>query len=111
MKGLVYRIDDGVYLSLIDDGVAYDGIPISEGVYTSLQDNHISIVDVNVKDGTMILDIDVKSLIEKASEKSGDLFYEIKDLSLFSFNASIKQIVEQGEFQTIVKELLENEKG
>jgi len=108
MKGLVYRIDDEVYLSLIDNEKPSDGIPISEGTYTTLQDNQISLVDVNIKDGTKIVeDIDINYFVyNEAQQNRENLFYEILDISLFTFKVPIKEIVEFDGFNGVTKDIL-----
>lgn len=111
MKGLVYRIDNEVYLSLIDEDIPSDGIPISEGIYKSLQDNQISLVNVTIKDGTKIIDdIDINYFVYNESQQNREnLFYEIVDISLFTFEVTIKTIVEADGFNGVTKDILNHE--
>lgn len=108
MKGLVYRINDEIYLSLIDNDKPSDGIPISEGVYKSLQDNQISLVDVKIKDGSKLLeDIDINYFVyNEARQNKENLFYEIVDISLFTFKVTIKEIVESDGFNGVTKDII-----
>jgi hypothetical protein len=116
VKGLVYRIEDGVYLSLIgSDDVCTDGIPISEGVYETLENNQISYVDVKIRDGTIdIEDMDVFYFIYEfqPNYNPGDLFYFIKDSLVFTFDGfTIKEICDNGDFQKVAKDIIEEMKS
>lgn len=117
VEGLVYRIDDNIYLSLVEpDGEGCtDGVAISEGVYETLLNNQISFVDVKITDGTMDIEMDIYDFVgENQKHEPGDIFYNIKDLQVFSFfendnedePAVIKDICESGDFLKIVENII-----
>jgi hypothetical protein len=116
MNGLVYKIKDTTYLSLINietDNVT-DGIPISEGVYKdSLKKNEISFCVVSVFDGTEEIKIENVDYFvnEVASENSENLFYKIKDILVFSMDFfTIEEICEKGDFIEVTKDIINNMK-
>lgn len=114
MNGLVYRIDEDVYMSLFsNDDTISDGIPISEGVYLTLKDNEISYVDVSITDGTKPVEIDdVDDFVyNRATQSSGDIFYGIKDISKYSFNASVAEMMDEVGFGEISKDIMEDIKN
>jgi len=116
MNGLVYRIKDKVYLSLVNpktDEIT-DGVPINEGVYKdTLKDNEISFCVVNVKDGTKDLKIDdVEHFInEMASENSENYFYQIKDILVYSMDFfTVEEICKKGDFISVTKDIINDMK-
>lgn len=113
MTGVVFRINDGVYLSLynpINDSIS-DGIPITSNPYESLQDNQVSIVNVIIQDGTKdLLDINIDDFVyNDAIENNSNYFYKIKDLLLFTVeqNTTIREICERDEFIDMVKDMIQ----
>ncbi len=114
MNGLVYRINEGIYLSLvIKVETISDGIPISEGVYSTLKDNEISYIDVNITDGTKPLKIDdINDFIyNQATRNSGDIFYSITDIAKYSYKASIEEIIDDVGLDEIFKDIIEDVKN
>lgn len=117
INGVVYKIKDGYYLSLfnpINNGIS-DGIPITKGPYETLQENQISVVEVILKDGNEELNnIDIDDFVEnRASLEQGNIFYNIKDLLLYTIkqDITIEKICEQGEFIDVAIDMIKNTIG
>lgn len=108
-KGLVFKIDDQVYLSFIDpkNNEPSYGISISEGPYKDLKENEISYVYVEVKDGTEDIDITYDDFIENAlNYNPGDIFYYIKDIMFFEYSIKIKEIIDCDEFDDMAMDII-----
>ena len=104
VEGLVYRIQDVIYLSLICPIKlkTTDGISINEGSYKTLKDNEISYVEVEVTDGTMDLDMDVFDFIDNyfINHRYGEIFLRISDILTFAFdNVTVEQMCIDGNFE------------
>ena len=112
MNGLVYRINDRVYLSLYDtEGQITDGIMIEEGMYKNLNKDEISFIDVVAKDGTLELEVNnVHDFIRKAAEtQSHDIFYSIKNVMVYEYK-QMNDAIKKGNFPYIAKYIYNAEK-
>lgn len=112
VNGLVYRIQDVVYVSLIDPKLnkTTDGLPISEGVYEKLENDQVSYVDVEILDGTLDLEVDIYEFVDDYFSKyePGDIFLKITDVMTFTFkDATIEEICDNGDFEMIADDIIE----
>jgi len=113
MNGLAYRINDDIFISLIDfkNGIISDGIPISEGVYATLQDNEVSYIEVEIADGSK--PIEIEDVVEFVQNEYGseNIFYKIRDITTYSFAVSIKELFERDdEFVKYIIDEVKNKK-
>lgn len=94
MNGLVFRINDDIFMSLIDfeKETISDGIPISEGVYTTLQDNQISYIEIEISDGNKPIKIDDIDEFAQNFYDNENIFYKIKDIMIYGFDISIEEL-------------------
>lgn len=112
VNGLVYRIQDVIYVSLIDSMInkPTDGLPISEGVYETLGDDQILFVDVEINDGTLDLDVNVNDFVDGYFDnyEHGDIFLKITDIMTFSFkDFTVEEICNNGDFETISDDIID----
>jgi hypothetical protein len=115
MNGLVYRSYDEIYLSIYDNKQRYiisEGTPITEGAYNNLKNNEIFLVDVQVKDGTLDLEVDdPQDLVDQLKIMDGyNIFFHMRNLSLYEYPFEIDTIIDNNEFEKIAKNILLKEK-
>lgn len=115
LDGVVFRIQDGVYLCLLDPviGKFTDGIPISSNEYDTLKNNQVSVVDVILKDGNLELnDLDVTKFVnDKALFEQTNIFYNIKDLMIYTIDDhTIEEVVKMGDFLDMVTDMVKQTK-
>jgi len=115
LDGVVFRIDDSVYLSFLDPvtGGITDGIPITQGdAYLNLKDNQVSVAEIIIKDGNLELDnFDVTNFVKESTFQADNIFYNIKDLMMYTINGfTIKEISEKGDFIEVVRDMISQTK-
>lgn len=110
-NGLVYKIDGGVYLSLIDpdnNDAPTDGIPITKNTYSELKDNEVYYVEVTITDETENIELSIKEFMDNFSNyEVGDVYYKLIDIFLFSYNDTIKNISIDGNFNELSSDIVD----
>ena len=112
VNGLVYRIQDLVYVSLICPTKlkTTDGLSINEGSYKTLKNNQFSYVNVEVTDGTLDLEMDVYEFVNGyfTNFKQGDIFFNIEDLMTFTFeNVTVEEMCIDGRFEKATCDIID----
>jgi len=109
-KGVVGRLDKELYLFMLDpesDNIM-DGFVISEHVcYKDLKENQLMSVNVIFKDGTMELDdVDLYEFVHGDSYGRHDIFLNIKDILLFTFDIDLEDEIKKGNFNEIAHDCI-----
>jgi hypothetical protein len=113
VNGFVYKIDDNLHLSLIEPVTekCTDGIPlINNGTYDPLEPNQIVFAEIIVQDGTKeIEDINVFEFVSMVRE-ANVYFYAIRNIMVYAYPETIKDVCEWGEFDALTSGIIEKEK-
>lgn len=109
--GLIYKINDVVYLSLIDPKInkCTDGIPINERPYENLTPNEIMFSEIIITDGTEEIDMEVSEFLEVCMDfDDGVIFYNIKDLMSYEYKKTIAEINNEGRFEIVSDNIIKD---